>query len=107
LRQVAGIRADGRSAPRRARDQGLSRNRGRDMSETAPAVPDENGKTGTPTVSSSQSMLSLKDVSVARGGRPVVRKVSIDIPAGEVTALLGPNGVGKSSLVLSVGGVIK
>ncbi len=51
--------------------------------------------------------LSLRDVSVARGGRPVVREVSIEIAAGEVTALLGPNGAGKSSLVLAVGGVIK
>jgi len=52
-------------------------------------------------------MLSLRDVSVARGGRAVVRKVSLDIPAGEVTALLGPNGAGKSSLVLAVAGVLK
>jgi len=79
------------------------------MSDTAPTVPSANGESvGAPAASSSNgSMLSLKDVSVARGGRPVVRKVSIDIPAGEVTALLGPNGAGKSSLVLSVGGVIK
>jgi branched-chain amino acid transport system ATP-binding protein len=52
-------------------------------------------------------LLSIRDVTVARGGRPVARKVSLEIPAGEVTALLGPNGAGKSSLVLSVGGVIK
>jgi branched-chain amino acid transport system ATP-binding protein len=51
--------------------------------------------------------LSLKGLTVARGGRAVVRDVSIEIPAGEVTALLGPNGAGKSSLVLAVGGVLK
>jgi branched-chain amino acid transport system ATP-binding protein len=50
--------------------------------------------------------LGLKDITVERGKRPVVRDVSIDIPAGEVTALLGPNGAGKSSLVLAVGGVL-
>jgi branched-chain amino acid transport system ATP-binding protein len=53
------------------------------------------------------STLSLQDVTVQRGGRPVVRGVSIEIPAGEVTALLGPNGAGKSSLVLAVGGVLR
>jgi branched-chain amino acid transport system ATP-binding protein len=51
--------------------------------------------------------LTLKGITVRRGGRAVVRDVSLDIPAGEVTALLGPNGAGKSSLVLAVGGVIK
>jgi branched-chain amino acid transport system ATP-binding protein len=52
-------------------------------------------------------VLSLRDLTVERGGRAVVRDVSIEIPAGEVTALLGPNGAGKSSLVLAVGGVLK
>jgi branched-chain amino acid transport system ATP-binding protein len=51
--------------------------------------------------------LAIRDMTVARGGRPVVREVSLDIAAGEVTALLGPNGAGKSSLVLAVGGVLR
>jgi branched-chain amino acid transport system ATP-binding protein len=51
--------------------------------------------------------LRLEGVSVARGGREVVRDVSLEIPPGEVTALLGPNGAGKSSLVLAVGGVLR
>jgi branched-chain amino acid transport system ATP-binding protein len=59
------------------------------------------------SASSEGSVLSLKDLSVPRGGRDVVREVSIEIPAGEVTTLLGPNGAGKSSLVLSIAGVIK
>jgi branched-chain amino acid transport system ATP-binding protein len=55
----------------------------------------------------SDPALSLKGVTVARGGRPVVREVSIEIPPGEITTLLGPNGAGKSSLVLAVGGVLR
>jgi len=51
--------------------------------------------------------LKLRDLTVERGGRPVVREVSVEIPAGQVTALLGPNGAGKSTLVLAVGGVLK
>jgi branched-chain amino acid transport system ATP-binding protein len=58
-------------------------------------------------VSEAGGTLSLQDLTVARGGRNVVREVSLEIPAGEVTALLGPNGAGKSSLVLAVGGVLK
>jgi branched-chain amino acid transport system ATP-binding protein len=51
--------------------------------------------------------LRLSDMIVHRGGRPVVRGVTLEVPAGEVTALLGPNGAGKSSLVLAVGGVLR
>ncbi|HVT66814.1 MAG TPA: ATP-binding cassette domain-containing protein [Trebonia sp.] len=51
--------------------------------------------------------LLLRGITVVRGGRPVVKDVTIRVPAGEVTALLGPNGAGKSSLVLGVGGVLR
>ena len=53
------------------------------------------------------SELALGGLTVERGGRPVVKDVTITVPAGEVTALLGPNGAGKSSMVLAVGGVLK
>jgi len=51
--------------------------------------------------------LRLEELSVERGGRTVVREVSLDVPPGEVTTLLGPNGAGKSTLVLAVGGVLR
>jgi branched-chain amino acid transport system ATP-binding protein len=50
--------------------------------------------------------LQLEGMTVARGGREVVRDVSLEISPGEVTALLGPNGAGKSTLVLAVAGVL-
>src|SRR5437660_12711375 len=51
--------------------------------------------------------LLLDAVSVARGGRLVVREATLAVPRGEITALLGPNGAGKSSLVLAVAGVVR
>jgi len=51
--------------------------------------------------------LRLEELTVPRGGRAVVRGVSLEIPPGEVTALLGANGAGKSSLVLAVAGVLR
>jgi branched-chain amino acid transport system ATP-binding protein len=53
------------------------------------------------------STLVLEELSVERGGRRVVRNVSLEIPPGQVTALLGANGAGKSTLVLAVAGVLR
>ena len=43
---------------------------------------------------------------VERGGRAVVHGVDIEIERGQVTALLGANGAGKSSLVLALAGAL-
>lgn len=47
----------------------------------------------------------LEDLRVARGGSPVLKGVSVSIPAGAVTGLIGPSGCGKSTLMRSVVGV--
>ena len=53
------------------------------------------------------SGLRIDGLSVARGGREIVKSVTIDIPPGQVTALLGANGAGKSTLVLAVAGLLR
>ncbi|WP_157248276.1 ABC transporter ATP-binding protein [Nonomuraea typhae] len=50
--------------------------------------------------------LVLDGVSVARGGQPVVRDVTLTAAAGQVTVLLGPNGAGKTTLLEAVSGVV-
>jgi len=52
------------------------------------------------------SALSVRDLTVQRGGRQVLNKVSLDLYPGEITAVLGPNGAGKSSLVMTMAGVL-
>ena len=41
----------------------------------------------------------LRHVSQTRGGRPVLSDVSLELPAGVITALVGPSGGGKTSLL--------
>ena len=50
-------------------------------------------------------MLSLSDVSVSYDGTPAVRDASLELPDGQVLAVLGPSGCGKSTLLRAVAGL--
>jgi branched-chain amino acid transport system ATP-binding protein len=50
--------------------------------------------------------LSIRKLSVARGGKEVLHGVDLDIAPGRITTLLGANGAGKSSLVLAIAGAL-
>jgi len=52
-------------------------------------------------------MLELDGVAVGYGGVPVLEGVHAAVRAGEVVAVLGANGVGKTTLLNSIAGVIK
>jgi ABC-2 type transport system ATP-binding protein len=57
------------------------------------------------SVPGTATAIGIEDLRVARGGRPVLRGVTISIPAGTVTGLLGPSGSGKTTLIRSIVGV--
>jgi Fe-S cluster assembly ATP-binding protein len=44
------------------------------------------------------ALLSIRDLHVTVGDREVLCGINLDVPAGEVHAIMGPNGSGKSSL---------
>ena len=50
--------------------------------------------------------LAAQDLTVERGGLPVLRGVSISVRAGEAVALMGGNGSGKSTLVRTLLGLL-
>ncbi len=50
--------------------------------------------------------LSISRLRVVRGGREVIHGVDLEIAPGRITALLGANGAGKSSLVLAAAGAL-
>lgn len=51
-------------------------------------------------------ILQLQDVQQFYGGSHILRGVSLDARVGEVTVILGRNGVGKSTLLKSIMGVV-
>ncbi len=51
--------------------------------------------------------LAMTEVSVNLGGRPILRRVTLQVRAGEVVALVGPNGCGKSTTVRIAAGLLK
>jgi len=52
-------------------------------------------------------VLSLRGVTVGYGKTPVLREVSLEVPRGEVVALLGANGAGKTTIMRTVMGFLK
>ena len=52
-------------------------------------------------------MLEVEDLVAAYGPVRAVDGVSLSVPAGSITAVLGANGAGKSSLLRAVSGVVR
>jgi len=50
-------------------------------------------------------LLSLRGITKSFGAVQALRHVDLDVPAGEVTALIGDNGAGKSTLIKAIAGI--
>ncbi len=53
------------------------------------------------------ALLQIKNLDLFYGAAQVLAGVSLEIPRGEIAALVGANGAGKSSLIRAVAGLEK
>ncbi|NEC93066.1 ATP-binding cassette domain-containing protein, partial [Streptomyces sp. SID12501] len=60
----------------------------------------------TPRTADDQPVISLRGATASLGSRPVLRGVDLTVHRGEVVALLGANGSGKSTAVRAVVGQV-
>ena len=52
-------------------------------------------------------MIRVVDVTQHYGVKPVLKNISLDIPAGSRSVVIGPNGMGKTTLLSVLGGVLE
>lgn len=53
------------------------------------------------------TVLAAENITVVRGGKTILRDVSVQAHAGEFIAVLGPNGAGKSTLLKVMAGLLQ
>ncbi len=56
---------------------------------------------------SQTSTIRLERVSLTLGGRPILDDLSLEIPAGKVTAVMGPSGAGKTTVMRLITGQLR
>ncbi|KLV06188.1 ABC transporter ATP-binding protein [Photobacterium aquae] len=52
----------------------------------------------------SQPLVSIRQMTFSRGERKIFDDVSLDVPKGKITAIMGPSGIGKTTLLRLIGG---
>jgi phospholipid/cholesterol/gamma-HCH transport system ATP-binding protein len=58
-------------------------------------------------VKSTDSIIKIENLCFSRGSRPIFRGVDMTIPRGKITAIMGPSGTGKTTLLKLIGGQLK
>lgn len=56
---------------------------------------------------SKNNLVEIRDMSFYRGNRPIYKNMSLEVPRGKVVAIMGPSGIGKTTLLRLIGGQLK
>ena len=55
----------------------------------------------------SESIIDIEGLGFSRGSRQIFRSVDMQIPRGKITAIMGPSGTGKTTLLKLIGGQLR
>ncbi|MFC0178666.1 phospholipid ABC transporter ATP-binding protein MlaF [Thorsellia kenyensis] len=56
---------------------------------------------------SKECLIQITDLSYATDGKAIFNNLNIDIQLGKITAIMGPSGIGKTTLLRLIGGQLK
>lgn len=54
-----------------------------------------------------ENLIEIKNLTFFRGDRAIFNDMSLNVPRGKITAIMGPSGTGKTTLLKIIGGQIK
>ncbi|MGF1685830.1 phospholipid ABC transporter ATP-binding protein MlaF [Photobacterium japonica] len=54
-----------------------------------------------------EALVSIRHMTFSRGERKIFDDITLDVPKGKVTAIMGPSGIGKTTLLRLIGGQIQ
>ncbi len=53
------------------------------------------------------TLISIKNLGFSRGNKHIFDNITLDIPRGKITAIMGPSGTGKTTLLKLIGGQLQ
>lgn len=54
-----------------------------------------------------KNLVEIKNLTFSRGDRTIYHDISMSIPEGKTTAIMGPSGIGKTTMLRLIGGQLK
>ncbi|MFV8208483.1 ATP-binding cassette domain-containing protein, partial [Enterobacter cloacae complex sp.6701988] len=54
-----------------------------------------------------ENLIEVKNMSFTRGNRKIFENINLAVPRGKITAIMGPSGIGKTTLLRLIGGQLR